>query len=188
MKKSKVITTVIGLCVVASMFAGCNDGGSTGETAAATRIEGGQTQISIEASDSSEEGITGAYKFVYNGYEIAPGSKADSALAAFGDDYDRMEVASCAYQGVDIIYTYPNFTLYAFSDNGVEYINVIEVEDPIIDCGGFSVGDNISAVKAVYGEPEVEDDYGVLYRSGDTELQISTDGAEKIVAIVFKRG
>lgn len=187
MKKTKVITTVMGLCVVASLFAGCNGGGSTGETAAATRIEGGQTQISVEASDNGEA-VSGAYKFVYNGYEIAPGSKADSALAAFGDDYDRMEVASCAYQGVDIIYTYPSFTLYAFSDNGVEYINVIEVEDPIIDCGGFSVGDNISAVKAVYGEPVVEDDYGVLYRSGETELQISTDGSEKIVAIVFKRG
>ena len=88
---------------------------------------------------------------------------------------------------MDIVYTYPGFTLYAFSDSGVEYINVIEVTDSLIDCGGISVGDSIQKAKDIYGTPDVGDDYGVLYRSGKTELQISTDGVDTIIAIVYKR-
>ena len=186
MKRTKIITAAIGLSLAATLLAGCSEGGSTGETAVATRIEGGQTPISIEASES-EAVPEGKYKFSYNGFEIVPGAKADTALDAFGDDYDRIEVASCAYQGVDIVYTYPGFTLYAFSDGGVEYINVIEVTNPLTDCGGISVGDSIKTAKELYGEPDVGDDFGVLYRSGKTELQISTDGVDTIVAIVYKR-
>jgi hypothetical protein len=187
MKKTTILTTAISLCMAASMLAGCSQGSSGGETAVATRIEGGQTQISVEASEAASVSSEDKYKFTYKGYEIAPGSNAAAALEAFGDDYDRVEVASCAYQGVDIVYTYPGFTLYAFSDSGVEYINVIEVTDSLIDCGGISVGDSIQKAKDIYGTPDVGDDYGVLYRSGKTELQISTDGVDTIIAIVYKR-
>ena len=188
MKKTGIITTAIVLCMAASLMAGCSQGGgeATGATAAATRIEGGQTQISIEAAET-EAVPEGKYRFSYNGFDIVPGSKVESALAAFGDDYDRMEVASCAYQGVDIVYTYPGFTLYAYTDAGVEYINVIEVTNSLINCGGISVGDSIKKAKEIFGQPDVEDDFGVLYRSGKTELQISTDGVDSIVAIVYKR-
>ena len=172
MKKTKIITSVIGMCIIASLFAGCN--GETKETAAASRIDGGQTQISVENSETQAVAADGEYAFSYNGYKIVPGSEAEPALAALGDDYERMEVASCAYQGVDIIYSYPGFTLYAFSDSGVEYINVIEVEDSLIDCGGVSVGDSVSIAKNVYGTPAVEDDFGLVYRSGKTEIQVST--------------
>ena len=186
MKKTKIMTAVIGLCLAASLMAGCDQGGSTGETAAATRIEGGQTQISVEASDS-EALPEGKYRFAYNGFEIVPGAKVETAITAFGDDYDRTEVASCAYQGVDIVYTYPGFTLYAYTDAGVEYINVIEVTNTLIDCGGISVGDSFKKAKEIYGEPTVGDDFGALYHDGKTELQISTDGVDTIVAIVYKR-
>lgn len=187
MKKTKIITAAIGLCMAASLMAGCGiKGGSTGETAAVQRLEGGQTQISIEASET-EAMPEGKYRFSHNGFEIAPGSKVDSALLAFGDDYDRMEVASCAYQGVDIVYTYPGFTLYAYTDAGVEYINVIEVTNSLIDCGGISVGDSLKKARDLYGEPTVGDDFGVLYHDGKTELQISTNGEDTIVAIVYKR-
>lgn len=188
MKKTRIITAIIGLSIAASLMAGCSSqgGGSTGETAAATRIEGGQTQISIEASET-EALPEGKYRFSYNGFEIVPGAKVETALAAFGDDYDRQEVASCAYQGVDIVYTYPGFTLYAYTDAGVEYINVIEVTNSLINCGGISVGDSIKKAKELYGEPSVGDDFGVLYHDGKTELQISTDGVDTILAIVYKR-
>ena len=182
------IVTALAAVLAVGVMAGCSSqqGGSTGETAAVQRLEGGQTQIAIEASESDVL-PEGKYRFSYNGFEIVPGAKVDTALDAFGDDYDRMEVASCAYQGVDIVYTYPGFTLYAYTDAGVEYINVIEITNSLINCGGISVGDSIKKAKELYGEPTVGDDFGVLYHDGKTDLQISTDGVDTIVAIVYKR-
>ena len=66
MKKTKIITAAVGFCVAASMMAGCSSqGGSTGggETAAATRIEGGQTQIAIENSAADLRGAIRGYSF-----------------------------------------------------------------------------------------------------------------------------
>ncbi len=189
MKKTKIITAAIGLCMAVSLMAGCSsqDGPSTGETVAAQRLEGGQTQIAVEAVES-EALPEGKYRFSYNGFEIVPGAKVDTAIAAFGDDYDRQELASCAYQGVDIVYTYKDrFNLYAYTDGGVEYINVIEITGSLIDCGGISIGDSIDKAKEIYGEPTVGDDFGVMYHDGKTDLQISTDGTDSIIAIVYRR-
>ena len=188
MKKTKIITAALGLCVTASMIAGCsNGGGSTGETAAAVRIEGGQTQISVEASAGEDTSADGEYGFSYNGYKIVPGTIADDALAILGDDYDSFEGASCAGQGMDIVYTYAGFSLGAYrgTDN-VERIQVIEIEDSIIDCDGIHVGDSLTAAKAKLGTPDAEDDFGVIYKGTKTQLQIITDGADKIMAIVYR--
>ena len=46
MKKTKIMTAAIALCMAATMFAGCSTNETVGETAVATRIEGGQTQVS----------------------------------------------------------------------------------------------------------------------------------------------
>lgn len=190
MKKTKIITAAVGFCVVASMMAGCSSqGGSTGggETAAATRIEGGQTQISVEATVGDDTSAEGEYGFKYNGYTIMPGTKTDEAIAILGDDYEPYEGASCAGQGMDVVYTYSGLQLGAYrgTDN-VELIQVIEIEDSIYDCGGIHVGDSLTAAKGILGTPDAEDDFGVIYKGTKTQLQIITDGADKIVAIVYR--
>ena len=159
MKKTKIFTTVIGLCLIASLFAGCNSG--TQETAQASLIAGGQTQI-------------------------IPGTEAETAIAALGSNYEYFEGASCAGQGVDIAYMYPGFTLGVYKVNGVELITVIEVDDSLIDCNGIHVGDSLADAKAKYGTPDQEDDFGVIYKGGKTQLQIITDGADGIVSIVYR--
>ena len=57
MKKIKIITAAIGLCMAASLFAGCNN--QTGESAQVSRIEGGQTKISVE-NGGSDNAVSGA--------------------------------------------------------------------------------------------------------------------------------
>ena len=185
MKKTKIITTAIALCMAATMFAGCSSSQEPLETAAATRIEGGQTQIAVE---NSQEDVSteGEYGFTYNGYKILPGTETKDALAILGDDYDMRQDASCAGQGVDVAYMYNGFTLGAYNVNGSELIQVIDVTDPIIDCGGIHVGDSVKATKDLLGTPDVSDDYGFVYMGTTTQLQIITDGVDKIVEIVYR--
>ena len=56
MKKTKIMTAAVALCMAAAVFAGCSSEPASGETAVATRIEGGQTQIAIENSAADLSG------------------------------------------------------------------------------------------------------------------------------------
>lgn len=185
MKNIKLITATVGLCVAATLFAGCNN--STGESASASRIDGGQTQISVEASGSSQNAPADGYKFTYKGYDVVPGAEAAPIIKAYGEPLDVFEGASCAGQGLDIIYTYPGFKIYAYEENGIELIDGVEIEDSLIDCGGVRVGDKLDDAKAVYGTPTQEDEFGLLYRSGNTAIQVSTDGVGEIISIMYRR-
>ena len=186
MKKTKIIAATLGLCMAAALFAGCNQP-SSGETAQAVRLDGGQTQISVEASNQSESGNVEGYAFTYRGYSIMPGANAESVLAALGDPIEEpYQAASCAGQGLDTTYTYAGFLIQTYTDNGVELIRGIIVEDPLTDCNGVRVGQTVDEAKAVFGTPEQVDDYGLLYISGNTALQISTDGVNTIESIVYR--
>ena len=192
MKKTKIITAAVGLCVAASMMAGCNSqGGSTGggESAAATRIEGGQTQITVE-SQNSVDPYEGEYGFIFNGYKIVPGMTWNDAKAVLGDDYDQMLRADCASNEMGNIYWYEgyNFEINSLQKAGsdVEIIEFIDVSDPLIDCGGFHIGDNINDVKALLGTPDSDLDMaGVEYVGTDTKLVISPDETGKIIFVKF---
>ena len=184
MKKIKIITAAIGLCVAASLFAGCNN--QTGESAQVSRIEGGQTKISVE-NGGSDNAVSGAYKFSYKGYDIVPGADIGPVIDTLGEPVDTKIGASCAGQGFSTLYSYSGFTIYGHEDNGVETVEGIEIDDPLIDCGGVRVGQTLEDAKKIYGEPFQEDDFGVLYRSGSTELQINSDEFHTIISIMYRR-
>lgn len=183
MKKTKIITTAVALLIAATMFAGCSR--EPLETAVATRIEGGQTQISVEISQD-DSAFEGEYYFSKNGYKIMPGMSSAEAVAICGDEYDQRQDASCAGQGVDVAYMYNGFTLGAYKVENVELIQVIDVTDGLIDCGGVHVGDSVKATKELLGTPDDSDDYGFIYKGKTTQLQIITDGVDKILEIVYR--
>ena len=187
MKKSRLITAAIGTCLIASLFAGCNNSGSSGETAQATRIEGGQTQISVEVTENNNQVSGSKYTFTYNGFAIVPGADAKPVLDSLGEPVEEPYMgASCAGQGMDTLYEYNGFTLFTHALNDDEYITGVEIENSLIDCGGVSVGDSVAKAKQVYGTPKTEDDYGISYSDGGTELDIITDGIDTIVLIRYR--
>ena len=188
MKKTKIIAAAVLACVAATVFAGCNSqepASGNGETAAATRIEGGQTQISVENTQGAETATDG-YSFSYRGYDIVPGTEAGPIIDVLGDYDDIFQGASCAGQGMDTIYSYPGFQLHTYEEKGVETIRGVVIEDSLIDCNGIHIGQTVAEAKAIFGTPTQEDDFGLLYISGKTALQISTDGAQTIVSIVYR--
>ncbi|MBR5755849.1 MAG: hypothetical protein IKX97_08550 [Erysipelotrichaceae bacterium] len=172
MKKTRIFTTAIGLCLAASMFAGCSQ--TSDETAVASRIEGGQTQISIEESEGQPVSADG-YVFTYMGYDIVMGSEVQQYLDAFGEPDDEFEAASCAGQGMDHIYSYPGFFLYTREENGVSIVDAVQITDSLTDYNGAHVGDKIEDVKAIFGEPADDWGYGFTYSSGNTELRFMSE-------------
>ena len=184
MKKEKIISVTMGLCLAASLFAGCDK--ATGETVAASQLGGGQTTISVENSQINDAATEGQYCFTFNGYKIMPGVEINAAIGILGEPDDEKHDASCAAQGLAGIYTYPGFYLRTQEENGVEYVTDIQIVDSITDCGGLHVGDSFADAKAIYGTPAYEDDFILIYKASNTELWINAEqGMGEITEIVY---
>lgn len=184
MKKTRIITAALGLCLTASMIAGCSDGGSTGETGgAAVRIEGGQTQISVEASAAEAGAAVKGYSFKHNGYELGIGSTRDDVLTAMGEPYDEQQVMNCADDAMGTGLFYYEGRVY-FEVSGKGGVTQIMISDPVIDCGGVSVGDTTDKITAAYGDPNELTDYICLYEKDGMRLSFELEGG-KVVSISF---
>ena len=187
MKKEKIISATIGLCLAASLFAGCDK--ATGESAAVSQLGGGQTQISVESSQTNNAATEGQYCFTFNGYKIMPGTEVAPAIAVLGDNYEFLEQASCAGQGTDRAYMYSGFTIGAYKAEGIEYIKTIVIVDSLTDCDGLHVGDSFADAKALLGAPDYEDDYILIYKASNTQLWINAEnGMGEITEIVYTDG
>ena len=188
MKKEKIISATIGLCLAASLLAGCDKGGN-GETVAASQLGGGQTQISVENSQGASVSTEGQYCFSFNGYQIMPGTEVAPAIAVLGENYEFLEQASCAGQGTDRAYMYPGFTIGAYKSEGVEYIKTIVIVDSLTDCNGLHVGDSFADAKAALGTPDYEDDFILICKASNTQLWINAEnGMGEITEIVYTDG
>ena len=187
MKKTRIITAALGLCLTASMIAGCSDGGSTGETGgAAVRIEGGQTQISVEASAADVSATLKGFTFKHNGYELGIGSTRDDVLTAMGEPYDEQQVMNCADDAMGAGLFYFEGRVY-FEVSGKGGVTQITISDPVIDCGGVSVGDTVDKVTAAYGDPDELTDYICIYKKDGMVLKFGIEGG-KVSEISFLLG
>lgn len=192
MKKTKIITATIGLCMAAAFLAGCNSGteGSR-ETVAASLVAGGQETVAADPSQGETVGKTSPYTINYNGYKVAPGMNPEEVVSILGDDYDYVATANCGGQGAGMSYLYfdGGLELQAIEKNGVEVIVAIIVESNMIDCSGFYIGDSMDKVKQVYGEPndknEADGNAFYEYDSDEYKLQLEVEN-DKITRVYFQ--
>lgn len=171
-KKLALIFALVG--VIAACFAGC--AGSGEQDAAASTNGGGQ----------GEQQVAGAagYQFTYNGTTISLNDNMADILAKLGDPVEYFESESCAYQGMDKVYTYNSFIIYTYPDNDADYVLSISLKDDIVSTAeGISIGSDREAVTSAYGEGE---DTGVslIYTKGNTKLTFIFEN-DKVTSIEY---
>lgn len=82
-----------------------------------------------------------------------------------GEDYGYAEGKSCNYDGLDKTFTYENATFYTNPLPEGDMISEIYTESGTVATSkGISVGAGKADVLAAYGEPEMQDDYLLVYR------------------------
>ncbi|MCQ2407856.1 MAG: hypothetical protein MJ065_04930 [Oscillospiraceae bacterium] len=88
----------------------------------------------------------------------------------------RQETApSCIGKGEDHVYTYADYTLYSYVEDGKESLREIAITGGDFETRkGIRIGSTIAEVTAAYGEPEEPGFYS--YQTEDGRLQIFFDG------------
>ena len=114
--------------------------------------------------------------------ELKLGESCADYVAAHPDC--RQETApSCIGKGEDHVYTYADFTLYSYVEDGKESLREIAVTGGDFETRkGIRIGSTTAEVTAAYGEPEEPGFYS--YQTEDGRLQIFFDG-DKVSKLDF---
>ncbi|HHT53972.1 MAG TPA: hypothetical protein GX011_03440 [Clostridiales bacterium] len=122
----------------------------------------------VEETPGEEE----KFSFVYNGVEIVPGEDIAPVLAALGEPTGYYEAASCAFEGLDKIYTYGGVQINTYPDGEVDRVlSVVLFDDACLTPEGVGIGSELKAVVAAYGEDYTGTENSITYTRGDTELK-----------------
>jgi hypothetical protein len=117
-----------------------------------------------EASVEDEPIISDAFFFKMGDFIVEMDQDIDYVINNVGEPLGRFEAQSCAFDGMDIIFSYPGIQIYTYPAGAGNYIHTIGFFDDSVRTaeGNIRLGTRIQSVIDVYG-----DDYSYetgLYR------------------------
>ena len=124
-------------------------------------------------SSSSEPGFT----YTNGSVTIEMNSDAAAVIEKLGEPLDYFESESCAFEGLDKVYTYPGFKLNTYPEDDKDYVlSVVFMDHTVETEEGIAIGSTKDQVTEAYGDPAKESDTSLVYEKGDTEMTIGLDG------------
>ena len=192
----------IGMLLAAGMLlmAGCgsNDeriiGGEVNNTVTGQTVQEDNTLAGDSQAAEQESGTevpaqaqVKGYVFEYKGVIISVDAEAAPIVEAIGEDPVYYEAPSCAFEGLDKIYTYASFELDTYPLNDVDYVSaVIFKDDAVATAEGIVIGDSMEKLTDVYGPEYLEEGGMIVYEKDGMRLCfILTNGS--ISSIQYQR-
>ncbi|MCQ2354234.1 MAG: hypothetical protein MJ102_03920 [Clostridia bacterium] len=175
------------ICAVLSVlallaFAACDDGDTPMITTPVVSASDTQTpevpQDTQAGADDTSAPVTPSesYSLTYKNVKIIPGAEIAPIVAALGQPQNYMESPSCAFTGLDKIYTYPHFMIYSYPMNNVDYVYMVTLTDDIVSTDeGVKIGTDISSAVTAYGN-NYKEEFGTYYfTKGKSQIWIKTE-------------
>lgn len=146
-----------------------------------TTVEAAQNNEDIE-----EKNCDNGYAFIYKNVVIGINAEADPILEKLGEANSYFEAASCAFNGLDKMYTYSSFELDTYPIEGKDYISMLLFkDDTIATAEGVSIGDPAEKITEIYGDDSVKENGMIVYKKDDMKLCFLIDN-ESISSIEYQ--
>ena len=92
------------------------------------------------------------YYFEYKGIKIGVNDDAAPILEALGEPMYYFEAPSCAYEGMDRIYSYSGFEFTTFTEDDKEYIaSIVFLDDTVTTREGITLNATLEDIEKAYG-------------------------------------
>lgn len=187
MKKNAFTRSLVLLLAVLALLslAACG-GGSEKVIDRQTQPGSAGSDAPMTASNAQAETEAAGYVFIYNGVKIPMDAEASAIVEALGEPASYFEAASCAFEGLDKMYTYGGFELDTYPTEDKDYVSaVVFRDDSVATPEGVMIGDSAEKLQEVYGDPASSADNLVTYAAGSMELRfILEDGVIRSVEYI----
>ncbi len=182
MKSRKYAALLLSMSMAASVAA-CSSTDEPATTAAAgqSNVETQNEQGSGEtAANTASKESNSKLGFKTAGKELKVNMDFSEVSGSLGEPVSYFEAESCAFQGLDKVYTYSDFVVRTYPDGDIDRISSVELKDDIVTTSeGAYIGMTGDEVKGLYSSYTVEGD-------ADTSMTV-VDGDTKL-SFIFKEG
>lgn len=161
--------------------------GGNGNPDATQNGEATDGQESAEQEGDGEISVPEkGYVFTYNGATAVVDADAAPLVEALGEPLSYYEAASCAFDGLDKIYTYSGFEIETYPMGEKDQVSaVILKDDSVSTTEGISIGDSLEKLEQTYGTDRVEESGMLVYEKDGMKLCFIVQG-DVIVSIEYR--
>lgn len=146
--------------------------------------ETGEEEVSTTESSVSSENIKG-YVFAYQGTEVVIDALAEPVLTELGEAQSYFEAASCAFDGLDKMYTYGSVEIDTYPSEEGDRISAILFKDDMVQTKeGISLFMTKADMTAAYGEDYTEENGMLVYSKDGMKLRFILEN-EEITSIEY---
>ncbi|MBO5342090.1 MAG: membrane lipoprotein lipid attachment site-containing protein [Lachnospiraceae bacterium] len=125
------------------------------------------------------------FVFEFGGVTIAPDMNTKEFLDKLGEPLHYYEVKSCAFEGMDKIYTYRSFEVSTYPNGTEDLVSYIYFKDDTVTTQeGAYIGMSKADVIALYGSDYTESAGMHVYESGGMELRFIFEN-DSVVSIEY---
>ncbi len=158
MKKAGIAVVVVIIIALIVVFAVFQNKKST------------ETTANTVENQVSSQNIEDVYVFEDNGKKIPLGAEYNSL--DLGEPKDYYEVQSCAFDGMDKIYTFENYEVHTYPEDGTDKVlSVYFLNDQVATTEGVKIGDSMDKMVEVYGDNYEQLDTQYTYTKGLTQIR-----------------
>lgn len=170
--KKTIALAVLSISICISL---CGCGGNetkviTGDVNTTT-VTNDQVAESTDVVAAFDDVEGSGYVFTQNDVNVIVDADAAPMIEALGTDYTYYEVASCAFEGKDKMYTYLSFEIDTYPDGDTDRVSVVILkDDSVATKEGVSLGDPMSKMIEVYGSDYTDEDGMCVYHKDNMKL------------------
>lgn len=181
--------TVMMACVAVSglLMCACGSSSDSGSSSAAagTDTEVSQTGSAEETQAAETSSAATGYVYTLNGVEVYANEKMSAIVDQLGEPTSYFESESCAFQGLDKVYTYGSVVISTYPQDDEDFVYTIELKDDTVETAeGICIGSSKEDVVAAYGTASSETDTALTYQKDDCVLAFILDG-DNVTGITY---
>jgi hypothetical protein len=190
---------VVSALVLGMAFVGCSNPAEDAADGVVNMYENeGNAQDAVDSvhddGDQKEEQFdeilddsSNKYIFEYDGLTLAPDMNSQEFLNVLGEANHYYEVKSCAFEGLDKIYTYSSFEIYTYPNGSDDLIsNIFLKDDTVTTKEGVYIGMSLDTAKEKIGEEGVLESGVCTFDGGGDRLRLYVDGSNTITSIEYQ--
>lgn len=182
--KAIIITAIVAVIAVGIAVLVLNQAGSSNRTDNTDISSGENTGGSETTGDEQNENIPDekkGYYFEYKGIKIGVNDEAAPIIEALGEPMHYFEAPSCAFEGMDKIYSYSGFEFTTYTKNNKDYIaSLVFLDDTVTTREGITLNATLEDLVAAYGSNYEQNFNEYSYSDGNCILSFILENGEVV--------
>lgn len=180
------------LVCLCALLAGCASKPvqqETGESGKPQDVKTPAATEDVQAGTPEKDNSPKGYLFKSGDLTISVDQDMSEVLAGLGEPDTYFEAPSCAFNGLDKIYTYSHFIIYTYPNGDKDYVSSVVLMDDFAETPeGICIGSSLSDVVKAYGTEYTETKGAYTYVKEGMNLLFLYDEEEYVTSIQYSSG